>query len=396
MPYFKWSGIHITGTIISGNNFARSAQALDVVLFTNEIALLSHKEYRWPTRALSYEQRAFFCKQVATLLKSGIRLYDALNMSHLALSNKNMRFFVQDCAAQVQQGIAFSTSLHAYRDFFGDFVIHMIYAGEESGNLGFALDSLGKTLAEYNTFNKRLRSALIMPCITFALFIILFCAIFFVVIPRFQSMIQGQHTVLPVATRIIFALSTGLRSFSFLCTVACLMSATFCITIALFFVNTLRPYKEKILFALPGVRYIINEYNRIQFLQALGVLLEGGVPLVKALYASADFIGINFLQQKYYNLATQVQNGALLADAFAYDPLLYTAELDAFIKTGFSSGTLGTMITQASLFYKEQFYQRISFCIALIQPVMLSVMGLLIAILIVALYMPLFSFSSVL
>jgi type II secretory pathway component PulF len=73
---------------------------------------------------------------------------------------------------------------------------------------------------------------------------------------------------------------------------------------------------------------------------------------------------------------------------------LYTSELDAFIKAGFAAGSLGVMIAQAAVFYKEQFYQRISFCIALIQPVMLSVMGLLIAVLIIALYMPLFTISS--
>jgi len=397
MPYFKWSGVAITGDMRYGTTYARSSSALDAVLFKNDIALLTCKNARWRLKKnIPYKQRAFFCNQLATLLKSGIRLYDALMMSCIALTHKDLRFFVQDCALQVYEGVALSKAMHEYRDFFDDFVIQMIYIGEESGDLKSSLEKLAITLSDYNSFNKRLRAALIMPCITFVLFILLFCVIFYAVIPRFQVMLQGQDQIIPTITRVVFAVSNGLRSAVFFYVLLASGLIVASMSCALVLVKSLCSVKERLLLYIPGIGYLINEYSRIQFLQALGVLLDGGVPLVKSLTISADFIPVTFLKKKYLIVAGLVQNGALLADALAAEPLLHTPELDAFIKAGFTSGSLSSMIAQATLFYKEQLHQRISFCITLIQPVMLSVMGLLVAALIIALYMPLFTFSSIL
>jgi general secretion pathway protein F len=217
-------------------------------------------------------------------------------MSYLALADKQLRFIVQDCALQVYEGIPLSKALQAYHDFFGDFIIQMVYVGEESGTLGRALEKLTVTLYEYDSFNKRLRAALITPCVTFILFLLLFFVIFFVVIPRFQIMFTGQQHALPLATRIIFGISAGIRSPTFLLVAMCILFAIILAGILLFFVERCKKVKEKLLLCTPGIAYCIHEYSRIQFLQSLGMLLDGGIPLVKALVMSSEVVSVSVLK----------------------------------------------------------------------------------------------------
>lgn len=397
MLYFKWSGITLLGKIVSGKAYARSESALDTILLHHEIALLKVCPLTYRRRKTAgRKELILFFQQLATLLKSNIRLYDALIMTCHVITNKQLRFIMYDCALQVSAGIPLSTAMHEFPLFFSDFVIHSIKTGEESGNLAQSLAELTNTLQEYHQFRKQIKTALIMPSITIIFFTILFAAIFLIVIPRFKNMIQPHAPIIPPLTRFLFTVSDTLQSP--VCIILCLSILITLIGIFLFFKYhpACRPIYDKFILTVPFFNTFLCRYNRIKFLQSLTLLLESGIPLVKALTISGNVVTNTVIKKEYESLAHTVNNGISFTNALAQQKTIYSPELETFIQTGLNSGLLAKMIKEANVFYKSQLHNTISFCITLIQPVMLISMGLLIAILIIALYMPLFNISSVL
>jgi len=394
MPYFKWHGITISGQEISGNQFARTLDDLRKKLLSDHIAVMDARTIKKRSSQKLKSQIAHFYRQVSLLLTSGIRLHDALLIVHSTCHHAGMQHIIQDCAQALQEGVPLSTALSFHEPLFTDFSQTMVAVGEESGNLKNALAHCAD-FAEYEQkFIKTLYATALMPALTFLFFLVLVIIIFIGIVPRFEALFVSYDKPLPTITAVVFAISKFLRSFRALIAILC----TIVLIFGLIKLHTLQKVKyfcDRFFLALPLVGTCIRTVSLTFFLQALSVLLIGGVRLVDALALATRPIANSVIQRSLLEVLHHVTSGRSLSAALKMQPLLHIHDIEMLCEIGEASGNLAHMIQQATELYRQRVQKYVTLITTVLQPILLIILGLCICFLLVAVYMPLLTLSTV-
>ncbi|MFA6066319.1 MAG: type II secretion system F family protein [Candidatus Babeliaceae bacterium] len=393
MPYYKWSGISLTGTTIKGRLFARTIEHLTAHLLQREIALIKASiTVRHRFFGDTKTHIATFYRHLASLLMSGIRLHDALLITVSTCNHSYLKSVIEDCACAIQEGIPLSKAFAYHDGLFSDFACTMVQAGEESGNLKGALGSLA-LYAEYEQkFLKSIYNSLLMPSITFIFFCLIFFIIFIGVIPRFESLFMSFDKKLPWLTTTVFSISHGLRSWYGL---LCLVIFTG-VAYGIYIVSRLSHYKDtldRIVLITPILGVCVRTVSVAFFLQTLAVLVKGGVRLVDAVVIASKPISNRVLRSELEAVARDITSGVAMSDALMHQQYINSCELEALCKIGESTGTLAVMIEQAAQLYRERVHKSLTFFTTILQPSLLIILGLLVGLLLVAVYVPLLTLS---
>ena len=384
----------MSGAIHNGKQSARSDEYLEKQLFKQEIALLRAQVMRplFLPRITKTMQASFF-RNLAQLVAAGVRLHDALVITQAAVHNNYFAEIINDCAQGVHEGLPLSSMLNYYHQIFDEITIHVLQVGEESGQLARALDYVALHLEAMNEFSKKLRTALLMPLVTVIFFILIACIVFIVVVPRFESMFVSVKVTLPLLTRIIFTISAWVRSrYFFYC-----LGGVFFLIIGMWRsarTSQGKYWVDRILLSLPLIKTGVKDFSISLWCQSLALLLSGGMPLVQAMKIAAHAVNNSCMRAAFIASAYEVDGGYSLSSAVRTSPLLNDQELEALIAIGESTGALQRMIQESARIYRERVYRLLTLSTTIIQPLLLIVLGLLIGLLIVSIYVPLFSLSS--
>ena len=283
MPYYRWYGVDIVGDAKKGVLFARGAEHLDRLLLRREIALLSHTPQRqWIRKPIRMKHKLQFFRQLAVLIDSGVLLPDALAIVGDQLNHPPFQELVHAIAVQVQEGVSFSFALESSPQIFDQITIQLIRAGEESGNVTGGLDAITGHIAATQDFYSRLRSALFLPAITLIFFLAVVLIIFVLIMPRFIDIFASMKQEIPPLTKRLLSISTFMRSplMGILVAVGGILSIIGWRTTR---TGGGRRLLDRLLCGLPLVGPIIKQRFVGYTMQALSVLLQGGMPLVQAL-----------------------------------------------------------------------------------------------------------------
>ena len=397
MAYFKWRGVDLTGAIRSGKMFARSEKDLDVSLLEREVALLSccSVRPRLVSRSIGFDAKVHFFRQLAVLLDAGVMLPEALHILASLITNEKLRDIVCCVVADVQEGVPFSEALKNYPKLFDTLTIRMVQIGQEAGRLSYALQQLGDYLETTQTFKKKLKSAATVPLLTFAFFILIAVAIFVLVIPRFSDIFTSMKKDLPQITKVIIRVSELLRSTALIFIALGFVGFFFAIR---WFVKTERGSTtfDKIILKLPWAGHLVKNSSVVYFLQSVSMLLGSGVRLIKAMEVSKTTVKNSVLLQQISVLQNDVAAGTPLSVAMGRVPNSFFAQdIISLAKVGEESGQLGPMLKKGAAIYQGKVNRALKFFSTIFQPLLMIILGLLITLLIFAIYLPVFSLSNV-
>lgn len=394
MPYYRWSGINLQGVVKTGTLFASSYDVLDALLLKRQIALLHAKKaitfFSWPISQVLIIQ---FFQELSLLLDSGILLPDALEILANQFSHPGLQEVVQDLANQVRRGIALYQAMSGYPKLFQDYMVHMVATGHESGKLAYALAMLAEHLQFLHTYRTTMRSAMLAPLITIGFFIVITVLIFTTVMPTFASMFASSGQQLPALTQTMLAISDWMRSGD------CLMALVFVVGVILFFhfykhTQQGRLMMDNMCLSLPLVAGFSRQNAVIQCLSSLSLAISCGVPLLKAIALSKNVLNNSILAQQIALVERDVQNGASLGQAMVTHADFIEQDVILMITVGQESGRLGVMLHRACVVYKNKVSSFLSRVSLLIQPTLMLCIGMLVALLIFAIYTPLFNLSQ--
>lgn len=395
MPVYMWRSIDLAGNIIKGVMAARSEQELEKLLFKADKALLSCKKKRITSRLrpISLITKIDFFKQLATLISSGIFLDQALRL--LAASQKHAAFreLIQDMQADVLDGYLLSDALMRHPELFDTITICLIKAGQESGQLSEALRQLCVYQEARNAFTRKVRTALFIPCITFLFFLVITLLIFIVIVPSFADMFLFSRQEIPQATQFIFALSVFLRSAQL--PIAC--SALLALVLAIRYMvrkagNKLR--LDAFLLHVPLLGSFIKELHLSYFFQIIAMLRKGGVPMLDSLLIARDSIENDKIKSVIDTLRFSVENGSALSDAMI-QARFFESQVIALVEVGQESGQLPFLLFQAAQVYRDKVHKFLNLITIIIQPALMLLLGVMIMLLIFAIYLPIFNLSNV-
>ena len=333
-----------------------------------------------------------FNQELATLLKAGMPLVQSLNLLKGRVTNPVFRRVLNDVYEQVRSGTALSDAFATHGDLFPRVYTASLLGGERSGNL----DAVLRRYVEYTKIiamvKRKTISALVYPAILVSLALVLVAIIVLRVVPSFADFYGGFGAALPPVTRMILGVSNFIRGQFLLILVALAVGA---VAVIASFRQTDRVARfDRLILRLPVLGQIARKFGTSQMARTLATLLSGGLPLVNALDIAARSIGNSYMAGQLTIVAIRVREGESFAAALEARRVFPDVAVK-MAEVGESSGALSDMLNTVADFYDEEIATNMDRFVTLVEPVLLVIMGIVIAGLLLALYMPLFQLSSV-
>ncbi|MBA2306876.1 type II secretion system F family protein [Candidatus Dependentiae bacterium] len=384
MPLYAWEGVDLKGSVHKGILFSPSDKELKALLEGRSIGLLSAHPVS-SGRPLSYAAQQEFLSRLASLLSAHIPLHTSLTLIGTLVKGIGVRRAVGGVADLVAEGVPLSQALETWH-CADSLALATVKAGEKTGALGSALDHLVKHRALMEVFRKKVRVALRVPCFTLFFFIVSVVGILIGVVPQFELYCTSSNALSATSCWVFYA-SSFLRSWNALYT---FMGISVFILSLITYARSERGRSVKIDGALSSgfMRSFLLRMYTAQLLRGLSLLLGRGVPLVHALKVCTTVSTSHRIQQELTKVMQSVEQGKPLSDALMMS-IFASEELHAYIVIGESTGQLNVMISHAAELFQQKVYSNLDWYIACVNPLLVTSLGMLIAGLISAVYMPL-------
>ena len=334
-----------------------------------------------------------FNQELATLLKAGMPLVQSLDLLKRRVESPTFRTVLDDIHEKVRSGTALSDAFALHGELFPRVYTASILAGERSGNLEAVLRRYVEYTKIIQTVKSKTVSALVYPAILVSLALALVSLIVLKVVPAFSDFYASFGADLPLVTRIIVQISAFLRA-QMLLIVAALVVA---VAVVLSWVRQpgQKARFDHALLGVPMLGQVARKFSTSQMSRTLATLLGGGLPLVNALDIAARSIGNQFMAQQLEIVGARVREGESFAAALEARHAFPEVAVK-MAEVGESTGALQDMLNTVADFYDEESATTMDRFVTLVEPVLLVIMGIVIAGLLLALYMPLFQLGSVL
>jgi type IV pilus assembly protein PilC len=344
-------------------------------------------------RGINTREFLVFNQELATLLKAGMPLVQSLDLLRRRVEAPLFRTVLDDVYEKVRAGTALSDAFGVHGGVFPRVYVASLLAGERSGNL----DAMLRRYVEYTkiiaTVKRKTISALVYPAILSGLAVVLVSIIVLKVVPAFSDFYTSFGANLPLVTRIILNVSDFVRFRLWIILIALVGG------VSLLLVWVRQPGQEaklhRALLAIPVLGDVARKFSTSQMARTLATLLGGGLPLVNALNIAAHSIGNQYMAAQLDIVSTRVREGESFAAALEARHSFPEVAVK-MAEVGESTGALQDMLNTVADFYDEEIATNMERFVTLVEPVLLVVMGIVIAGLLLALYMPLFQLSSVL
>jgi type IV pilus assembly protein PilC len=343
-------------------------------------------------RKLARHEFLVFNQEFATLLKAGMPLVQSLDLLRRQIANPLFRSVLDDVYEKVRGGTALSDAFADHGDLFPRVYTASLLAGERSGNLDAILRRYVAYEKVVDAVRRKTISALIYPAILIALAVGLIGIIVLRVVPAFTDFYASFDAELPLSTRFILAVSSiAQHQFPLIVSGVALATAAFAAWIR-------RPGQharfDHAVLTIPFIGETIRKFTTAQMARTLATLLGGGIPLVNSLEVTARSVSNRHMANELDVVTQRVREGQGLAASLTARAVVPDVALK-MIEVGESTGSLQDMLSSLADFYDEEVETSVGRFVTLIEPALLVVMGIIIAALVLALYMPLFELTNV-
>ena len=333
-----------------------------------------------------------FNQELATLLNAGMPVVQSLDILRQRVDNPVLKSVLDDVHDRVRSGAALSDAFAAHGDLFPGVYTASLLAGEKSGSLEEVLKRYVAYSRVIGTVRRKTLSALIYPAILLALSLIVVGIIVLRVVPEFGDFYDGLGAELPLSTRAIVATSEALRQN--LLAIVIIVAAGAALGWAWLRQSGSRAMLDRVLLEIPGVGGIARKFATSQLARTLSTLLRGGIPLVTALDVAAKSIGNRYFSQQLGTVSREVREGQSLSTTLSGRGIFPPVAVK-MVEVGESTGALQQMLTSVADFFDEEIETALSRFMTLVEPLLLVIMGIVIAGLLLALYMPLIQLGSI-
>jgi len=397
---FRCRLVTAAGEIVEGNYAAESEARLRHDFETQGLHVLSLKKRTALTggsllpkrRKVSRHEFLVFNQEFATLLKAGMPLVQSIDLLRRQVVNPVFRSVLDDVHEKVRGGAALSDAFADHGDLFQRVYTASLLAGERSGNLDAVLRRYVAYEKVIDTVRRKTISALIYPAILIVLAIGLVGIIVLRVVPAFSDFYASFDAELPMSTRVILGVShIAQEQYLLVTAIVVLVSAAFAAWIRQ---PGQRARFDRVLLAIPFVGETARKFVTAQMARTLATLLGGGIPLVNSLEVTARSVSNHHMARELDVVTQRVREGQGLAASLTARGVVPEVALQ-MIEVGESTGSLQDMLSSLADFYDEEVETSVGRFVTVIEPALLVLMGVVIAVLVLALYMPLFQLSNV-
>ena len=395
MPVFTFSGKDASGQKVSGERNAPNKQSLTQQLRRERITPGSvrekGKEFSMPTfgtASVKVKDIAVFFRQFSVMIDAGLPLVQCLEI--LAANQENPAFqkTLTGVRTTVEGGSTLANAMRLYPVVFDDLTTTMIEAGETGGILDVILQRLATYVEKAVRLKAAVKSALIYPVAVVSLAVLIVGALLKWVVPIFANLFAGLGVSLPLPTRIVMGLSGFVQSFWWV---------FFAVIIALVFgVKQMRKhprgryYFDKGLLMTPIIGSLLRKIAVGRFTRTLGTLITSGVPILEGLSITAKTSGNAVLEEALMKVRKAIEEGRTIVDPLR-ECGVFPNMVTQMIGVGEATGAMDSMLQKIADFYEEEVDAATRDMLAMLEPVIIGLLGVMIGGIVISLYMPLFA-----
>ncbi len=336
--------------------------------------------------------KVIFFRELSTLLDAGIQLVDAISIVQLQFEDKNFRKALDDILKLVKAGHPFSESLAEHRNIFPGFVISMVKAAESGGGLDKILSQIAGYIEKEDDVRKRLKSATSYPKFIFGFMLLVTGGVMFGLMPKFKDIFASFGAELPASTLVIMNFSIWLKDHLIL---EAIVTGALFLGFKTFAASPKgKRFMSKNMFKMPIAGSMLHQSQLARMCKTLAVLLRADVSLIAALKIAGETADNVYIEEVVNEIAEQISHGRTLAGQMAKYQNIFPMMVSSMIAVGEKSGALSLMLEKISDFNEQEFNTRVDTLSKTIEPIVMGVLGVIVSIIVITLYLPIFQMTS--
>ena len=330
-------------------------------------------------------------RQLSALLNGGLPLETALSSIGKESKSDVEKEQLLKISSSLQEGRSFSDALREYPQSFSNLFVSLISAGENSGNLSTALQNLSIYIEKKEKIRNEVIGALVYPSILILVALLIVTLLLIFVVPNVVEQFSGLNQELPFLTLALISISNFIISPIFIS----LITISLCIAlyIRIYFRQKFKLKLDAFLLKLPYFNHFLIQSDISKFLSSMSLLRNGGITIVNSINISIETISNGYLRKEFSDKLVKVEEGATLTDSLKEIPLIPSLVIQ-MISSGEMGGDLEQMLSKTSDFLDQEFQQSSKLMISLLEPLIVVIMGGVVATIIIAILLPLIQMNN--
>jgi type IV pilus assembly protein PilC len=398
MPVFTYQGNNAAGEKVQGERAAENKQVLRAALARERIQANVIKE-KGVGRSFSFQfggsvkakEQAIFFRQFSVMIDAGLPLVQCLEILGTNQTNPTFKKTLLGVRASVEGGATLANALRAYPKIFDELTTNMIEAGETGGILDTILQRISQYVEKAVKMKAAIKSALVYPVSVIVIALLVVGALLKFVVPIFANLFVGLGVELPASTRFVINLSAFVQSFWWL-----IFLSIGLIVVAIKYIRTTPQglfYTDKIMLNLPIFGQVLRKIAVARFTRTLGTLISSGVPILDGLSITARTAGNAVLERALMQVRRSIEEGRTIVDPLR-ESGVFPNMVTQMIGVGEATGAMDNMLQKIADFYEDEVDAATKDMLALMEPLLISFLGVAVGGIVISLYMPLFSMIS--
>jgi len=399
---FQFKAITISGNQQEGKIEATTQEKAIEILQRHKLVIVSIKpvrEYLSLGKMFSFlhkvkrEKIIMFSKELAVMLESGIPLVEALRILYGQEENEYFKEQIYSIASKVDDGMPFSSALAESPNLFSDFYINIVRAGEASGKLQETFVHLSTYMDKQSYLNAKLKNAMIYPVVVIAGFGVVGVGVMVFVMPQLVSVFDKAGQELPFTTKALISMSKFFQDYLI---VIIVLSISFAYLLKSYVStpNGKKPF-DSLLLKVPKIKTILQKVYVSRFAGNLSMLIASGIPITDALKITGNIVGNNVYKELIFSSIDEVKIGGSVSYVFERSEN-FPVVVSKMMRIGEKSGQFGKILQDISSFYEKEIDLAIEGIMALIEPVLIFVLGIGVLIFILSILQPIYGMTSTL
>ena len=397
LAQFVWQGTDKRGVKMKGEMEARNANLLRAELRRQGITPTVVKPKPKPLfgqagKPITPKEIAFFSRQMATMMKSGVPIVQSLEIIGSGHKNARMKKLVGDLRTDIEGGSSLHEAISKHPVQFDELYRNLVRAGEGAGVLETVLDTIANYKENLETLKGKIKKALFYPAMTIAVALIVSAVLLVFVIPQFEEVFKSFGADLPAFTQLIVAASRFMVSYWLLMLVA-IVGAIFAF---IFFKKrslAFQHFLDRMILKIPVIGQIMHNSSIARFSRTTAVTFKAGVPLVEALDTVAGATGNTLYEKAVLRMRDDVSVGYPLNLAMK-QTALFPHMVIQMTAIGEEAGALDTMLFKVAEYYEQEVNNSVDALSSLIEPMIMVIIGVLVGGMVIGMYLPIFKLAS--
>jgi type IV pilus assembly protein PilC len=336
---------------------------------------------------------ALFARQMATMMKAGVPLLQSFEIIGEGLDNPNMRKLVDDIKQHVAAGNSFAAALRTRPLYFDDLFCNLVDAGEQAGALENLLDRVATYKEKTEALKAKIKKAMNYPIAVVCVAVIVTAILLIKVVPQFETVFSSFGAELPAFTQFVVGLSRGLQEWWYLFVIG-IFAVVFSLTETHKRSEKFRNWLDRTALKAPVIGDIIFKSSVARYARTLATTFSAGVPLVEALDSVAGATG-NIVFKNAVNKVKQDVTSGMQLNFSMRSTGVFPSMAIQMTAIGEESGALDMMLDKVASYYEAEVDNAVDGLTALMEPLIMSVLGVLVGGLIIAMYLPIFQLGAV-